>query len=88
MKSRQQTTTLARLALRFMQGNHPKFLTKAELQTARALGLTVQLRGTKPGDLPVEQPIKFELIVNLTVAKALGLKLPGSFLLRADEVIE
>jgi hypothetical protein len=43
MKSRQQTTTLARLALRFMQGNHPKFLTKAELQTARALGLTVQL---------------------------------------------
>jgi hypothetical protein len=36
MKSRQQTTTLARLALRFMQGNHPKFLTKAELQTVRA----------------------------------------------------
>jgi putative tryptophan/tyrosine transport system substrate-binding protein len=46
------------------------------------------LRGAKAGDLPVELPTKFELVVNLTVAKALGLKLPESFLLRADEVIE
>ena len=46
------------------------------------------LRGTKPGDIPVEQPSKFDLIVNLTTAKAIGLKVPESFLLRADEVIE
>jgi len=59
-----------------------------DLYLQQALYVDRLLRGTKPNELPVQVPIKFELVVNLKTAKTLGLELPATLLGRADEVIE
>jgi putative ABC transport system substrate-binding protein len=66
-------------------GYGPRFM---DMQRARARMVVKVLRGAKPADIPIEQPSKFELVINLKAAKAIGLEVPAGIVLRADKLIE
>jgi putative tryptophan/tyrosine transport system substrate-binding protein len=71
-----------------MSGNYVQIGTGNLIYRQVARLLVTVIRGAKPEDLPVVQPTNFELVINLTTAKALGLTIPESVLVRADKVIE
>jgi putative ABC transport system substrate-binding protein len=86
---RQRVPTLGTFSIFAERGMLLAFAPSAEEQVQRAATYIDRiLRGTKPSDLPVEQPTRFHLVVNRKTAKALGLTLPNTVLLRADQVIE